>query len=1273
MTRDLDLRKISCQEPLPICKWWDELAQAIKENQVIIVTGETGCGKTTQIPKICLKSGRGKKGIIGCCQPRRIAAISVAQRVSQELSPIGKNLVGYKIRFNFRLPEALKIKFMTDGILLSEMQKDPSLSAYDTIILDEAHERSINIDLISGILKRILERRRNLKIIITSATMEVEKFQKFFGNPPVYHIEGRQFPVKVIYEESIFGPEKKELSLNEKVLLAVKKIRSLDTFGDILVFLPTEKSIYETKRLLEKELRGEIVILPLFSRLSKREQTNIFKRFNRQKVILSTNIAETSITVPGIRYVIDSGLARISQYNINTHIKGLPVSKISKANANQRAGRAGRMEKGLCIRLFEEEDFLSRDDFQLPEIQRCSLSEVILKLLYLGHKDIENFPFIDPPKRAAIKEGVHLLLELGAIDKELNLTPMGKKMARLPLDPRLSRIIFQAREEGVLEEIICIVSALSLQELWEAGKNKDYSGQGDFIDKRSDFFTYLRLWNEIVRLKKKGVTRRELKEFLSENSISFQRVREWEDISSQIGQLCYELKITKKKEINLNFKNKILRCDSSNVPLFEAIHRSLLTGFLGNIAIKKEKGRAFLGTKGKEIFIHPSSSLFKEAPKWILSAEQVRTTKLFARTVGPIKPQWVEEFANSLCKYQYFEPKWSKERGEAVVKEAVRFYGLTIISGRSRSLKAIDANEARRLLINEGLTRCQLKGHYKFNEHNKKVLDELYGYLKKRRLSEELLDEAIIEAFFKKVLDVLMEETGVQIVDEMSLIKAIKLSKKGESALFLNKELVFSRAVLESSELLYPGHIEIDGQSLPLVYRFCPGLSEDGVTVKVPVILVPFLEFKALEWLVPGLLEEKIEFLLKRVLRKKEIFRDTEIKSLSRDVTKALNFQEGNLKNELIKKVHELKGIRFSLSELPSEKELPPHLRFRIEVIDRGQNVILAGRDIEDIKNRLIEIGKTRLLEWNEWKRTLEKITDINVKEYEPAIFKREIDVGEYGHIKIKAFLGLSKNNENSEKISVRPYVSKKVHKKESLSAIYALFEKGLKRELKDIKKTIYQELNRLGNQFVSSPVTKKYINERINQLKENIFIYIKEELFPKWDDFPEKEEFYRELAHIKREIFRRILPELKPIFSAITAYFDYLSFEEKAFLQLKKEIKGQEVKNSIEDIKYELFNYNFPLGYSKEFIDELPRYLRALKIRIERAIYNPLKDIQKERDFRAFFLKYKQIKEHYDKKIIAPSLFEYMVMIFSPEFYKKGVTSRKKLEKLFSGLENFR
>lgn len=752
--RKQSLPKITYDEALPVAQKHDEIIEAIKNNQVLIIAGETGSGKTTQIPKMCLEAGLGLHGLIGHTQPRRLAARAVSTRIAQELGEELGHSVGYKVRFTDVTSENCYIKLMTDGILLSETASDRLLLNYDCIIIDEAHERSLNIDFLLGYLKQLLNKRKDLKLIITSATINTERFSKHFNNAPVIEVSGRTYPVEVEYmplglqdgDEDDPECEVEELDLRNGILKALKFLFKEHGRADTLVFLPGEREIMDIAAFLKKAHLPNTEILPLYARLATAEQNKIFSPHSTVRVVLCTNVAETSLTVPGIKYVIDPGTARISRYSPRTKVQRLPVEKISQASANQRKGRCGRVSEGVCVRLYSEEDFLSRTEFTDPEILRTNLAAVILQMVALHLGNITKFPFIDPPQMRQVTDGIRLLEEVGAINDakgkgtdEIELTKIGMALSKIPADPRLSRMLVQADKEGALSEVLVIVSALAVMDPRERPLDKqEQSRQAHhrFDDEKSDFLSYLNLYKYICQLQTK-MSNSALRKRLKSEYISYLRVREWFDLLRQLRASCQSLKYR-----------------SNEVPsTYDAIHRAILSGLLSQIGHYEDNDKGmYLGARGVKFVIHPSSVLCKKKPKWICSAELNETSRLFAKTVASIDPLWVETIGAHLIKKSYAEPHWSKKQGAVIASMTISLYGLPIVQGRKVQYSQIDKKLCRELFIRDGLVAGDVELKYDFFRHNLELVDEVVHVEDKLRRRDLLVDSTVLEEFYAKKL-----------------------------------------------------------------------------------------------------------------------------------------------------------------------------------------------------------------------------------------------------------------------------------------------------------------------------------------------------------------------------------------------------------------------------------------------------------------------------------------------------------------------------------------
>ncbi len=940
----------SCPENLPITGKKDDIISAITRHQVIIVSGETGSGKTTQLPKLCLAAGRGVEGIIGCTQPRRIAAVTVANRIAEELGESIGESVGYQIRFQdqFNREDGF-IKIMTDGILLAETQGDKYLNEYDTIIVDEAHERSLNIDFLLGILKNLIKIRKDLKLIITSATIDTEKFSKAFGDAPVIEVSGRTYPVTVRYAESDMDQSADELTYVEKAIDAVDAIITGKKPGDILVFMPTEQDIRETCEILEGRQYRHTTILPLYARLPAAGQMRVFKSIAGKKIVVATNVAETSITVPGIRYVIDSGLARISQYEPRSRTTSLPISPISKSSADQRKGRCGRVEDGVCIRLFSELDFESRPLFTAPEIQRSNLSEVILRMISLNLGDIQYFPFIDPPPVKQIKDGFDLLYELGAIEPasgksnqkprrktQPRLTRRGRMMAGIPLDPRLSRMLIEAAEQGCLEEVVVIVSALTTIDPRErpAGAEKTAeAAHNRFKDPSSDFITWINIWRACFgepAMERAFVRARDLKQFCRENFFSFKRMREWQDVHEQVTATLHEAGVRSKV---MNSIEKTDPEDENFSPRYAAIHKAILSGFLSNIAVKKEKN-IYQAAKNREMMIFPGSGVFNRGAGWIVSAEMVETSRLFGRNVANIDFEWLEPVGASLCRYTYLNPRWSIKREAVVADEQVSLFGLIIEPGRPKLYGPIDPKGAADIFIREALIGGRVKTEMPFMQHNRSQVESVRDMENRFRRRDLLVDEAEMMEFYRQRLENVYDMAGLK-----------KRIKKMGSDRFLRMDKSDLLNYQPDDEALnrFPDAISLGESRYECNYRFDPGASADGVTVKLPASSVSAVSRAATDWIVPGLLEEKIAGLL-RALPKTHRKQLVPIKDTVRLIMKEMPMYQGSLLATLSRFIYERFGMDIPVAEW-REDELPDHLRLRFAITDADGKEIAAGRD----------------------------------------------------------------------------------------------------------------------------------------------------------------------------------------------------------------------------------------------------------------------------------------------------------------------------------------
>ncbi|WP_229279616.1 ATP-dependent RNA helicase HrpA, partial [Burkholderia pseudomallei] len=959
---------ITFAESLPVSGKRDEIARAIAAHPVVIVCGETGSGKTTQLPKICLALGRGLgaggAGLIGHTQPRRLAASSTGRRIAEELgTPFGE-VVGYKVRFTDNLAPGASVKLMTDGILLAETQTDPLLKAYDTLIIDEAHERSLNIDFLLGYLRQILPRRPDLKLIVTSATIDAERFARHFGSDerpaPVIEVSGRLYPVEVRYrpiaddrpaavrhaEGASSGRDRAksareaERDLMDGIVDAVDEL-CREGPGDVLVFLPGEREIRDAAEALRKHHPPHTEILPLFARLSAAEQERVFKASNARRIVLATNVAETSLTVPGIRYVVDTGLARVKRYSYRNKVEQLQIEPISQAAANQRAGRCGRVADGICIRLYEESDFAGRARFTDPEILRSSLASVILRMKSLHLSAIESFPFIEPPPGRAIADGYQLLNELGAVDDENALTPLGRELARLPLDPRVGRMILAARDQQALREVLVIASALSVQDPRE--RPVDAQEQADqahrrFADERSEFLQWLRIWawfEEAVAHKKSN---RQLVDACRQHFLSHLRLREWRDVHSQL------LTVVREHGWRLN------EADAT----FEQIHLSLLTGLLGNIGFKAEDEPHYLGARGIKFHLWPGSALVKKAGRWVMAAELVETSRLYARCIAKIEPEWIERIGAHLLKKSLSEPHWEKRPAQVAAFERATLYGLTIYHRRRVAFGRQDPARARELFIRGALVDGEFDTKLAFFAHNRKLLADIEQLEHKSRRQDVLVDDELIHAFYDQAIP-----AGIHTGAAFERWYRDEVSKSGQPEdklrlLYLSRDDLMRHEAAGVTTELFPKRVTMAGVEMALAYHFEPGSPRDGVTLAVPLFALNQVDARRAEWLVPGMLREKAHLLLKSLPQKLRRHCVPLPEYAAGFVERAgrERFGAGGLVDALIADVREQTQVATKTSDFKLET-LPAHLFMNFKVIDEHGRQLAMGRNLAQLRAEL--------------------------------------------------------------------------------------------------------------------------------------------------------------------------------------------------------------------------------------------------------------------------------------------------------------------------------
>ncbi|MEL7472968.1 MAG: ATP-dependent RNA helicase HrpA [Planctomycetota bacterium] len=972
--------KLDYPPELPVSERRDEIAEAIRDHPVVILCGETGSGKTTQLPKICLELGRGRRGMIGHTQPRRIAARSVADRVASEMGARVGGVVGAKVRFGDQTGSDTLVKLMTDGILLAETQGDRRLYQYDTIIIDEAHERSLNIDFLLGYLRRLLEVRRDLKVIVTSATIDPERFAAHFALPdeagvvrpaPIIEVSGRTYPVEIRYRPRV-GREDEDLSMVDAIVEAADECAA-SGHGDALIFLSGEREIRIAARELRKAHpeagRGqELEIVPLYARLSTAEQRKVFAPHRGRRIVLATNVAETSLTVPGIRYVIDTGEARISRYSPRTRIQRLPIEAISQASANQRAGRCGRIGPGVCIRLFGEDDYLQRDEFTPPEILRTNLASAILRMKSLKLGAVEDFPFIDAPDGRMIRDGIDTLTELGAMNETNELTDLGWKLAKLPVDPRVGRLVIAGDEEGCLHEALVLASALSIQDPRERpAEQQDAADEAhaQFVHEDSDFLGLIKLWGFYHEQKAKLSSSR-LRKACTQNFLSFMRMREWSDTYRQLKDLARELGLREGPELGVNI--------DAEHESYERIHTALLTGLLTGIGHRarekssEHKSSEYKGVHSTRFAIHPSSGLFKSRPKWIMAGELVRTTKLWARLCARIQPEWAERVAGDLVKRSHTNPRWDKDRGRVMADEKVSLFGLDLAPKRMVHFGGVDPERSRELFILHGLVEGEAATRHGFLAHNESLVEQVRELEARKRQADLLVEKERIFEFYDRRL-------GDEVCTTQRLDRWVKrTSAEDERTLYMTRDdLIRDDGRLGSLDD-FPDVIDVGGRSLPLDYRMEHGADDDGVTVIAPVDAITIIDERRMEWLVPGLARDKIVELIRGLPKAyRRLFGPAS--AFAEELLGSVEFAEDDLISVMTDRAQRETGETIPRDAWRRDA-LPAHLRMHYRVVDRDGEVVAHGRDLHAIRRTIGAEMRGRLagVDRHEWIR--EGLTD---------------------------------------------------------------------------------------------------------------------------------------------------------------------------------------------------------------------------------------------------------------------------------------------------------
>ncbi|WP_375750046.1 ATP-dependent RNA helicase HrpA [Vibrio sp. HN007] len=1194
--RSQQVPTIEYPEILPVSQKRDDIAKAIEENQVVIVAGETGSGKTTQLPKICTELGRGKFGLIGHTQPRRLAARSVANRIAEEMKTKLGEFVGYKVRFNDQISDNTQIKLMTDGILLAEIQHDRYLNQYDTIIIDEAHERSLNIDFILGYLKELLPRRPDLKVIITSATIDPERFSKHFNNAPIIEVSGRTYPVETRYRP-LSSDDADDRDMLEGIFEAVDELCE-EGLGDILIFMNGEREIRDTADALGKRNLRDTEIVPLYARLSAGEQNKIFQPHAGRRIVLATNVAETSLTVPGIKYVIDPGTARISRYSYRTKVQRLPIEPVSQASANQRKGRCGRVEEGICIRLYSEDDFLSRPEFTDPEILRTNLASVILQMTALGLGDIQAFPFVEAPDKRNIQDGVRLLEELGAIndkakDPKKRLTGIGRKLSRLPIDPRLARMVIEAPKNGCLKEVMIIASALSIQDPRERPSDKQQSSDDKhrrFFHEESDFLTFVNLWNYIQK-QQKALSGNQFRKQCKQDYLNYLRIREWQDVYFQIHQVMREL------DTKLN----------DEPGSYQGVHSSLLVGLLSHIGMKDQEKNEYQGARNARFQIFPASGLFKKQPKWVIAAELVETSKLWGRIVAKIQPEWIEPLASHLIKRSYSEPHWSKKRAAVMAYEKVTIYGIPVVPKRLTNYGAIDSVISREIFIRSAMVEGEWETKHHFFKQNQKLLREVEELEHKSRRRDILVDDDDLFDFYDQRVDT--EVVSGRHFDTWWK----KASKDNKELLNFEKEMLFKGDASHVTELDYPNFWHQSGLKLKLSYQFEPGDDNDGVTVHIPLPILNQIEPAGFDWQIPGLRQELIVSLIKSLP-----------KPIRRNFVPAPNYadaflarataMEAPLLDSLEKELRRMSGVEVLREDWKLE-QVPEHLKVTFRAVDHRNRKLKENKDLYELKESL----KDKV------QQTLSQVADDDIEQKDlhtwsfgelPRVYKQK-----RGGFDVKAYPAIV---DGKDSVEIKLFETEQ----EQVSAMKAGQRRLVLLNVPSPIKYLHSNLpnkSKLGLYF--NPYGKV-----LDLIDDCIACGVDKLIEEKGGIVWQSEEFEKLKEHVRAELGDTVVDIAKQVETILTTAFS-----------INKKLKGKvdfTMAFALSDIQAQIKSLIFK-GFATECgwkkLPDILRYMKAIERRMEKLPIDPNKDRLHMLKIEAITKDYKELLNKIPKGVEIP------------------------------------
>ena len=1238
--RELRLKNIPKPEfenDLPVIERREEIAKAISEHQVIILSGETGSGKTTQIPKICLELGRGVAGMIGHTQPRRIAARTVATRIAEELkSELGK-VVGYKVRFHDQVnSDESYVKLMTDGILLAETQNDKFLNQYDTIIIDEAHERSLNIDFLLGYLKQLLPKRPDLKVIITSATIDTDRFSKHFNNAPVIEVSGRTFPVEIRYRPPMGDDEEQRgYDMIHGIVEAVDEL-CREGQGDILVFLSGERDIRDVSEALRKHHPPKTEILPLLARQSAAEQNRVFKTGGHRRIVLATNVAETSLTVPGIRYVVDPGYARISRYSVRNKVQRLPIEKISQSSANQRSGRCGRVAAGVAIRLYDEDDFKNRPAFTDPEVLRTNLASVILQMSSLNLGEPAKFPFINPPPDKMINDGFRLLEELDAVDKRRQLTATGRQLAQLPIDPRIARMVLAAQKLNCITEVLIIASALSIQDPRERPMDKQQAADeahNKYKDERSDFLAFIKLW-ELYHDKKKHLSQNKLRQYCKEHFLSFLRLREWHDIHQQL-----HIQVTQ------------MGIKANQVPAdYQEIHQALLSGLLSNIAVKSDN-KEYTGTRNLKLHIFPGSALHKKGPKWIVAAELVETGRQYARIVAKIEPEWIEPVAGDLVRKQYSDPHWEKKPAQVVAFEQVSLYGLPIVPRRRVHFGPIDPVMSHEIFIRDALVQGEWFCPAPFFKHNLDLIENIELLEQKSRRRDVLVDDETLFEFYKTRIP-------AHIVNGAGFEKWRKKAEQDNpKLLFLTRDDLMQHQAEHVTEDSFPDQILVNRVPLPLEYHFEPGKSHDGITQTIPLSLLNQTNPERYEWLVPGLLRDKVMFLLKS-LPKSQRRHFIPVPKYADDCLKNMSPESGALLPALSEQLRKLTRVEIPLSDW-NVSELPLHLQMNFRLIDEDGKLLAESRDL------------------NQLKQTWAKQAAASFRQIPDSEFEQQgLTAWTFGNLPVQTTL-----QQNGLEMTAYPALVDKgdcvdltlmdtlaqaqTQTKKGLRRLFMLAQadaiKYLNKHLPNIQQMCLHYTNVQPAPFANVDSDSKQTpceqlkTDLINVAFDRCFIFEQEAILNQHDFERRLEEKRSHLINIATELAQQIA---KPL-----AEYHTIAKRLSGKMPLTAINAVKDIREQLNHLIYQGFVHHTP----DEALKRLPAYFQAIGYRLDKLNSDPMRDKQWMTDIAPHWQRYlssvgKQSSEEFE--LYRWMLEEYRISLFAQGIKTAYPISSKRLEK---------